>query len=127
MKDFGLAKKILGIRITWSKDRKIVQLDQEDYTHQILDEFNMLDCKTQSVPISPSIQLDGEGQPKLSAFHHRMFRRIIGRVMFLAVATRPDISFAVNRLSQHLADLRDVHLHAAKHVLRYLKGTMVYK
>ena len=39
---------------------------------------------------------------------------------------RPDICFAVNTLSQYLTDLRHVHLTAAKHILRYLKGTVYY-
>jgi hypothetical protein len=40
--------------------------------------------------------------------------------------TRPDICFAVNTLSQFLVEPRRVHLVAAKHVMRYLKGTMDY-
>ena len=40
--------------------------------------------------------------------------------------TRPNICFAVNTLSQYLIDPRHVHLTAAKHILRYLKGTIDY-
>jgi len=40
--------------------------------------------------------------------------------------TRPDIYFAVNTLSQFLVEPRRVHLVAAKHVMRYLKGTLDY-
>ena len=40
--------------------------------------------------------------------------------------TRPNICFAVNALSQYMVDQRQVHLVAAKHVLRYLKGTIDY-
>ena len=38
--------------------------------------------------------------------------------------TRLDICFAMNTLSQYLVQPRRVHLVAAKHVMRYLKGTM---
>src|SRR5712691_10456114 len=38
--------------------------------------------------------------------------------------TRLDICFAVNTLSQFLVQPRRVHLVAAKHVMRYLKGTI---
>ena len=38
--------------------------------------------------------------------------------------TRPDICFAMNTLSQYLVQPRRVHLVAAKHVMRYLKGTI---
>jgi hypothetical protein len=38
--------------------------------------------------------------------------------------TRLDISFVVNTLSQFLVESRHVHLVTAKHVIRYLKGTL---
>jgi hypothetical protein len=38
--------------------------------------------------------------------------------------TSPDICFTVNTLSQFLVEPRHVHLVAAKHVMRYLKGTI---
>ena len=50
-------------------------------------------------------------------------RHIIGSLMNLT-NTRPDICFAMNTLSQYLVQPRQVHLVAAKHVMRYLKGTI---
>ncbi|KMQ86503.1 retrovirus-related pol polyprotein from transposon tnt 1-94 [Lasius niger] len=43
--------------------------------------------------------------------------------MYLSVCTRPDISFAVSYLSQFNDCYGETHWKAAKHVLRYLKGT----
>ena len=54
-----------------------------------------------------------------------MYRQMIVSLMYLT-NTRLDICFAVNTLSQFLMDPRHVHLIAAKHVLRYLKGTVDY-
>jgi hypothetical protein len=54
-----------------------------------------------------------------------LYKQIIGSLMYLT-NTRPDIFFAVNTLSQFLVEPRRVHLVAAKHVMRYLKGTMDY-
>ena len=50
---------------------------------------------------------------------------MIGSLIYLT-NTRPDICFAVNTLSQFLIDWRHVHLIAAKHILRYLKGMIDY-
>jgi hypothetical protein len=54
-----------------------------------------------------------------------LHRQIIGSLMYLT-NTRPDICFAVNTFSQYLVEPRRVHLVAAKHVMRYLKGTLDY-
>ena len=51
------------------------------------------------------------------------YRQIIGSLMYLS-NTRPEICFAVNTLSQYLVQSRRVHLATAKHVMRYLKGTI---
>jgi hypothetical protein len=54
-----------------------------------------------------------------------MYRQLIGSLMYL-VNTRPDICFAVSTLSQYMVEPRHVHWIAAKHVLRYLHGTVGY-
>jgi len=46
--------------------------------------------------------------------------------MYLASATRPDISYAVSKLSQFVSKLGDDHWRALERVLRYLKGAMSY-
>ena len=53
------------------------------------------------------------------------YNHIIGSLMYL-MNTRPDICFDVNTLSQYLVKPRRVHLIAAKHVMRYLKGTIEF-
>jgi hypothetical protein len=52
-----------------------------------------------------------------------LYTQIIGSLMYLT-NTRPDIFFVVKTLSQFLVEPRHVHLVAAKHVMRYLKGTL---
>ena len=49
------------------------------------------------------------------------YRRLVGRLLYLNF-TRPDISYAVQQLSQYLHAPTDIHWKAAVHVLKYLKG-----
>ncbi|KAG6433648.1 hypothetical protein SASPL_105263 [Salvia splendens] len=51
------------------------------------------------------------------------YRRLIGRLVYLCI-TRPDITFAVNKLSQFLAKPCSGHMLAAEKVLKYLKRTL---
>ena len=46
---------------------------------------------------------------------------MVGRLLYLTI-TRPDITFAVNRLSQFLSCPTDVHLQAVFNILKYLKA-----
>ena len=54
-----------------------------------------------------------------------LYHQIIGSLMYL-VNSRLDLCFAVNTLSQCMVEPRRVHWVAAKHVLRYLAGTVDY-
>ena len=46
--------------------------------------------------------------------------------MYLSSATRPDISFAVSKLSRFMSNPDSDHWHALERVMCYLKGTMSY-
>ena len=51
-----------------------------------------------------------------------MYRTLVGRLPYLT-NTRPDLSFAVQQLSQFVQQPTDIHLRALHRVLRYLKGS----
>lgn len=50
------------------------------------------------------------------------YHTVVGSLQYLHF-TRPDIAFAVNKLSQFMHCPTDIHWQAAKRVLRYLSGT----
>ena len=54
-----------------------------------------------------------------------LYRQLIGSLMYL-VNTLPYIFFVVNTLSQFQVEPRHEHWIAAKHVLRYIHGTLNY-
>jgi hypothetical protein len=51
---------------------------------------------------------------------------MIGSLIYLASATRPDISFAVSKLSWFTSNPEDDHWHALERVMHYLVGTTDY-
>ena len=51
---------------------------------------------------------------------------MIGSLMYLASATRPDISFALSKLSRFMSNPGTDHWNALEMVMRYLVGTMSY-
>jgi hypothetical protein len=62
-----------------------------------------------------------QGDPK-DAKDQLRYSHIIGSLMYLASATRSDISFAVSKLSRFVSNPGDDHWQALERVLRYLKA-----
>ncbi|XP_026452147.1 uncharacterized protein LOC113352551 [Papaver somniferum] len=51
------------------------------------------------------------------------YRSLVGEMYYLTW-TRPEISFDVNKVYQFMSAPTDIHLVAAKHILRHIKGTL---
>ena len=73
-----------------------VTLLQSHYVEKVLSCFGYMDSKPSPTPYDPSLLLRknrGQGKDQLK------YSQIIGSLMYLASTTRPDISFAVSKLS----------------------------
>ena len=121
MKDIGLMHYFLGLEV-WQEQGHIF-LGQGRYTVDILSRFQMGDCRPMSTPMITNWKKLHASETEL--VDPTLYRQLIGSLMYL-VNTRPDICFAVNSLSQFMVEPRRVHWVAAKHVLRYLQGTLDY-
>lgn len=78
-------------------------------------------AKEVATPLNPSVILKS---PDASAsVDPTPYRKLVGSLQYLAF-TRPDISFAVNKLSQFMHSPSEIHWQSLKRVLRYLKGTI---
>jgi len=80
----------------------------------------MIDANPVSTPMDHNAKLQICEDSDQEAFP---YRELFGKLMYLAVCTRPDISFAVSYLCQFNTCFNSTHWTAAKRVLRYLKGT----
>ncbi|XP_022888908.1 uncharacterized protein LOC111404314 [Olea europaea var. sylvestris] len=117
-KDLGHLKYFLGLEIASS--HKGILLSQRHYTLQLLEDTGFLACKPATLPMDPKIKLfsfEEDLLPDASSF-----RRLIGRLLYLTIS-RPDITFAVHKLSQFVAQPRKPHLEVAHHLLQYLKAS----
>jgi hypothetical protein len=54
------------------------------------------------------------------------YREAVGSLMYLALCTRPDISYAVNYASEFNDKFTKIHVTAVKRIFRYLRGTTSY-
>ena len=74
-------------------------LSQRKYTLDILTDTGMLDCKPLDTPMDLNVKLvPGQGEPLRDP---RRYRRLVGKLNYVTII-RPDISFAMNVVSQFL-------------------------
>jgi hypothetical protein len=121
MTDIGLMHYFLGLEV-WQEPGHIF-LGQGKYVCDILSRFQMGDSRPMTTPMITNWKKLHASESQL--VDSTLYRQLIGSLMYL-VNTRPDICFAVNTLSQFMVEPRRVHWVAAKHVLRYLCGTVDY-
>jgi histone deacetylase 1/2 len=75
------------------------------------------------MPISAFDKLSAADGVSLGPEDSTKYRSLVGALQYLTL-TRPDISYAVNKVCQFLHAPTTVHWSAVKRILRYVQGTM---
>ena len=122
MKDLGQLNHFLGIDFNRSNGQ--ISMSQEEYIEKILKKFGMSDCKPRGTPCeaNPNAYENEDDE----VVDQTSYREMIGSLIYAMVCTRPNLSYAVTKLSQHLACPTAADLTMLKHVFRYLKKTSNY-
>ena len=96
MKDEGSLHYCLGIEFIQKEDFSIF-MSQKRSSEKILKDYAMQDCNVVKSPMDHKLQLLKSSEPSDPKIP---YRALIGSLMYLSITTRPDITFAVNYLSQ---------------------------
>ncbi len=123
--DLGEPNKIVGIEILRDRKSGTLKLTQTRYIESLLRQYGLENANSVGMPMDPNIKLDTvpdneNDEPRSRSYS---YASLIGSLMYLAVATRPDIVFAVYQLASFTNNPGMQHWAAAKRVLRYLSGT----
>jgi len=77
------------------------------------------------IPMNPGHSLE----PNLLVNQHEpglQYQDLVGALLFISTCTRPDVAFAVSKLSRYFQCYEEKHMNAAKQVLRYLLSTSTH-
>jgi hypothetical protein len=127
--DLRPVKYMLGIAISRDLGAKVITLSQTALIDRIVDQFKQTNAQTANTPMVTRLQLTAPDKTlpiprEVTDWIERTpYHSLIGSLMYIAVGTQPDISYAVGKLSSFLDCYRSEHWEAAIHIVRYLKGT----
>lgn len=123
--DKGQLKFCLNMFIEWSNDRKILKISQQNFVSELLQQYEMDNCKPKATPVAKGTIFKG-AEPSEVIKQVTEYQSLVGSLLYLANCTRPDIAFAVSKLCQYIAAPSEAHITIAKRILRYLKGTAAH-
>jgi len=118
MTDLGKMQFFLGIEVIQRTDGNFIC--QKKYAIDVLKRFAMAESNPVSSPIVPGVKLNKDDQGV--QVDESYYRQIVGSLMYLTT-TRPDMMFSVSLISRFMSRPTELHLQAAKRILRYLQGT----
>ncbi|KAL0428623.1 UNVERIFIED_CONTAM: Retrovirus-related Pol polyprotein from transposon RE1 [Sesamum latifolium] len=117
IKDLGPAKYFLGLEI--ARSAAGTSVTQHKFIRDIIQDAGLVNAKPTLTPLPLGLKLSSHNSPVLT--DPEPFRHLIGRLLYLNF-TRPDISYGTQQLSQFVHKPCLVHMDAAFHLIRYLKG-----
>lgn len=100
-------------------------MSQRKYIGEILKTTGLQDAKPSSIPLDPGYVKKEDDGNKLP--DNIEYQKLIGKLLYVAVNTRPDISTAVSLLSRKTSNPSQADWTELKRVVRYLKGTKDFK
>lgn len=119
MEDKGAIDNFCGLEVKYDQPNGTLRLSQQGYIKSLVQEhppsYAHSPCKTPLAEMLPSTQLDRDVQPS--------YRSKVGKLMWVANHTRPDIAFAAGVLARHLSSPSTVHDQAALRCVGYLAKT----
>jgi Reverse transcriptase (RNA-dependent DNA polymerase) len=119
IKNLGSLNYFLGIHV--STDSSGLHLSQTSYLHSILEKDSLANVKPCTTPMQSGVLVSKFSGSPLD--NPQLYRSIVGALQYTTI-TRPDLTFAVNKASQFMANPTDAHWQLVKRILRYVKGTL---
>lgn len=124
MKDLGKVKTIIEWQVTKNTAACTMKIDQSAFIRDLIIEKRLNKCNANVIPMKTGLSLKMLEPNDYDKTDLHIYQQLIGKLIYLAYETRPDIVFVIGQLNRYNADPRKGHLRAVKKVVRYLKRIM---
>jgi Reverse transcriptase (RNA-dependent DNA polymerase) len=124
LRNLGPVKRFLGLEIT--RDASGIYINQRAYIDKLLARYGMSNCHPVKSPLDVAVNLHARSEEEESA-DIGDYRTLVGKLLHLAIYTRADFAYAINKLAQYSSDPSTIHLDALKRLLRYLDGMKEFR
>jgi hypothetical protein len=114
-----------GMFIVHDRENGTLTISMKQELETMLERFGMQDCTPIATPADPGSKLAKPLTPIVDSPFD--YRGAVGCLLWFARTGRPEISYAVNQVSQFVTCYDDTHITATKRILRYFKGTLDLK
>jgi len=116
----GKLDYFLGIENKSVADGTIL-LTQSKYIRDLLQKTKMAEAQPISSPMTANCKLTKAESDLFS--DPSLYKSVVSDLQYTTI-TRPELSYAVNKICQFMANTMDFHWTAVKRILRYLKGSI---
>src|SRR5579871_854038 len=125
VEDLGPCQQFLGVKVIRDREARTVHLVQDQYIEKVLKAFQMENSKPMATPIATGlVPLLVKSTSQASPMDVKEYQSAIGSLMYAITQTRPDLAYAVSKLSRYAHNPGEVHWKAIRHMFKYLSGTI---
>jgi hypothetical protein len=118
LKYIGEVNTFLGIQMKINKKNKTLLLHQEKYTKNIIKKYNKEELPLRKSPTRNIKLYKNNGQATYKETVE--YQRYVGSILYLAVKTRPDIAYPIQRCAKYASNPAKEHFLAVDDIFAYL-------
>ena len=121
----GELKEVLGMQVIRDRQQRRTIVRQTKYITDIVKKYGLENARKVSSPMESKQRLTAQDCDTLEGEMDsaRPYNSLVGSLLYAAVATRPDIAFAVGQVARFMNKPGNKQWGVAKRILRYLDAT----
>jgi hypothetical protein len=121
--DYGPVNYFLGFNVYRDRPNRKLWISMEHYLESVLARFDMSSCNPSKTPLPSGFKPIAATDSEHAQAKSLPYPQMVGCVIYAMTVARPDLAQPASVLSRFVGKWNSSHFAAAKHLLRYIRGT----